>query len=92
MQYQRISDVQDMPESGSNSGFNRLPLNLRLTDGVRDFRRVRLVAKSPSRPNRLMGDVWTCCQCGSANLSANCAERCPICAHYTDDLCDQLIL
>lgn len=29
--------------------------------------------------------VWVCCQCGSANLWANCV-RCPICAH---DPCGQ---
>ena len=26
-------------------------------------------------------DVWTCCQCGGANLTANASEQCPVCTH-----------
>lgn len=39
----------------------------------------------PHRPSRM--DVWTCCQCGAANLKWNAPDRCPTCTHYRCSQC-----
>lgn len=66
--------------SSPSSSSGRLPASPPHEHHINGFNNATIITNT-------VEDVWTCCQCGSANLTINSPECCPVCEHFKDDNC-----